>query len=153
MVAIAFATIDDVPAIARLLFDAFVEFRPLYTEGGFAATTPDAEALRRRFAEGPVWIARDGATIVGTVAAAKRGDALYIRSMAVAPPARGRRISRALLAEVERFAIERSFAALTLSTTPFLHSAVALYERSGFVRSGEDDLFGTPLVAMVKPLA
>jgi GNAT superfamily N-acetyltransferase len=152
MVAITFATIDDVPAIAQLLLDAFEEFRPLYTAGGFAATTPDAGILRRRFAEGPIWIARDGAAIAGTVAATKRRDALYLRSMAVAPTARGRGIARALLTEVGRFAIERGFAALTLTTTPFLHPAIALYDRSGFVSVGEEDLFGTPLIAMSKPL-
>jgi hypothetical protein len=43
---------------------------------------------------------------------------------------------------------------LLLSTTPFLASAIRLYEQYGFVKSdrGPQNLFGTPLFAMEKPL-
>ena len=43
---------------------------------------------------------------------------------------------------------------VVLSTTPFLHPAIALYERCGFARTGEGpvDLAGTPLVTMTKAL-
>lgn len=34
------AQLGDAAAIASLLLAAFEEYRPLYTEGGFAATTP-----------------------------------------------------------------------------------------------------------------
>ncbi len=39
-----------------------------------------------------------------------------------------------------------------LSTTPFLHSAIRLYERFGYRRTddGMNDLFGTPLFTMEK---
>jgi len=43
---------------------------------------------------------------------------------------------------------------VVLSTTPFLHPAIALYERCGFARTGEGpvDLAGTPLFTMTKAL-
>jgi GNAT superfamily N-acetyltransferase len=107
-----------------------------------------------RIDEGPVWVAlRDGA-IVGTVSALPKGEALYVRSMAVLPTARGHGIGELLLERVESFALEHGYKRLFLSTTPFLDRAIRLYEHWGFRRSdeGPHDLFGTPLFTMVKTL-
>ena len=54
----------------------------------------------------------------------------------------------------ERYAREVGCQYLELSTTPFLSSALRLYKRLGFRQQsgGEDELFGTPLVAMRKRL-
>ena len=42
---------------------------------------------------------------------------------------------------------------MRLSTTPFLHDAIRLYERAGFERRPALlDLHGTPLFAMIKEL-
>ena len=143
----------DAIAIASVLLRAFEDYRPQYTEGGFAATTPDAAEVARRMDEGPCWIAIDE-TCVGTVAAVPRNGELYVRSMAVLPKTRGRGIARALLDEVERYASAERFAELVLSTTPFLHAAIQLYERAGFVRTdeGPHELHGTPLFTMRKSL-
>jgi ribosomal protein S18 acetylase RimI-like enzyme len=151
-VAIACAGLEDAPLIAGILLAAFREFRPLYTEAAFAATTLGVDAIRCRMREGPVWIATVADHAVGTLAAVARGPALYVRSMAVAPQARRQGIAERLLEHVERYASERRFAALTLSTTPFLDAAIALYERFGFTRTGCDDLCGTPLITMEKRL-
>lgn len=104
--------------------------------------------------EGPVWIALQDGIITGTVAAIPKGEALYIRGMAVDPTVRGSGTGRALLDCAEEFAMQGGFKALRLSTTPFLSSAIRLYERYGFRRSddGPHDLFGTTLFTMVKPL-
>ena len=42
-----------------------------------------------------------------------------------------------------------------LSTTPFLESAIRLYEKFGFQRTSDGplDLFGTPLFTMQKSLS
>ena len=104
--------------------------------------------------EGPVWVALLGGSLAGTVAAVDRGEDLYVRGMAVLPLARGRQIGELLLREIEEYARARGYRRLTLSTTPFLHRAIRLYERFGFRRSDEGarDLFGTPLFSMVKSL-
>ena len=142
----------DAPAIAHILLSAFEPFRPLYTQGGFVATTPGAEVIVHRFDEGPVWLAFDGNEALGTVAAVLRGDRLYVRSMAVLPSARGLGVGSALLREVESFAASQEALSLYLSTTPFLHDAIRLYERFGFRRTeeGPHELFGTPLFTMEK---
>ena len=149
------AVIDDAPAIASLLRQAFIEYKPLYSPAGFAATTPSSDQIRERWSEGPVWVALQNEDIVGTVAAVPKSSGLYVRSMAVLPVARGQGIATQLLKEIENFAINHHHIRLFLSTTPFLKEAIRLYERFGFQRSdeGKSDLFGTPLFTMVKPLS
>jgi len=148
------ATASDAPTIAHLLLAAFEEFRPLYTDGGFAATTPSAEIIATRLADGPGWLAFLGDKPVGTVSAVVRSDRLYIRSMAVLPAARGRQVGISLMREVGRFAVAESVRSMYLSTTPFLHRAIRLYEQLGFRRTEEEphELCGTPLFTMEKHL-
>jgi putative acetyltransferase len=143
---------DEAPAIAEILRQSFAEYESLYTPEGLAATTPPSEQIQNRFNEGPVWVALQGAAIVGTVAAVLKDRGVYVRSMAILPTARGLGIGRVLLEHVERFASESGQRRLSLSTTPFLLRAIRLYEQFGFRRSdeGPQDLFGTPLFTMEK---
>lgn len=144
----------DAAAISSLLLSAFLEFEHLYTPGGFRATTPAGAEIEPRFAEGPIWVAELDGVIVGTVSVVLRGEGLYIRSMAVHPGVRGKGVAARLLEIVEQTARTFSCSRLFLSTTPFLDAAIHLYERAGFRRTdaGPHDLFGTPLVTMVKEL-
>ena len=148
------ATFADCPTIAHILLAAFECFRPLYTEGGFSATTPGAETIAQRFDEGPSWLAFANTQAVGTVAAVMRDERLYVRSMAVMPSVRGCGVGSALLQAVEEYAATQTVRSLYLSTTPFLHEAMRLYERFGFQRTeeGPHDLFGTSLFTMEKQL-
>src|SRR5688500_14327792 len=91
------ATTSDLSEIAAVMHEAFVEYRSLYTEEAFLATTPNAEQLAVRMVEGPVWVAEHDASIVGTVSVVPRGDDLYIRGMAVLPQARGLQLGQLLL--------------------------------------------------------
>jgi ribosomal protein S18 acetylase RimI-like enzyme len=146
------AQLDDLEAVAAVLAAAFASYRPLYTAEGYARTTPSARELALRFGEGPVWVAVIGDAIIGTLSAAADGETLHLRSMAVLPGARGEGIGRQMLDEAEAFAHASGLRSITLKTTPFLDRAIALYESYGFRRSGEDDLSGTPLWTMKKPL-
>jgi GNAT superfamily N-acetyltransferase len=148
------ATLADTGTIAHILLISFESFRPLYTEGGFSATTPSAEVIAKRFDEGPAWLAVDRGEALGTVSAVALGDRVYLRSMAVLPSARGRGAGTALLHEVEEFALKRRARSMYLSTTPFLHNAIRLYEEFGFHRTeeGPHDLAGTALFSMEKSL-
>jgi GNAT superfamily N-acetyltransferase len=136
------------------LLQAFIEFKPLYTPEAFAVTTPTIEEIQNRWYEGPVWVAVDHEAIVGTVAVVPENEGLYIRSMAVLPNARGHGIGELLLLHVERYAVAQGFYRMFLSTTPFLVSAIRVYEKFGFQRTGEGplELMGTPLFTMEKYL-
>lgn len=146
------AEASDADTIARILAEAFAEYRPLYTAEAYAATTPKSDVILNRFREGQIWVALLDEQIVGTVSAVRRDADVHIRSMAVLPKARGNRIGERFLEYIENFAARSNFRRLTLSTTPFLQPAVRLYERFGFVRNGTDDLHGTPLITMEKNL-
>ena len=146
---------EDATTIAAVLFESFIEFKALYTDGGFAATTPGAEQVLTRMREGPVWIALHDSAVLGTVAAVAKGESVYIRGMAVSPSARGSGAGSALLKHLEGWAASQGFRRLFLSTTPFLDSAIRLYEGSGYRRTdeGPHDLFGTALFTMEKHIA
>jgi ribosomal protein S18 acetylase RimI-like enzyme len=148
------ATVSDMGTVATVLRDVFLEFKSLYTEAAYAETTPDPNTLVRRLDEGPIWVARLQGKIVGTISAVEKPNGIYLRSTAVLPSARGNRIARMLLEEVESFAISCRAERLFLSTTPFLHVAIHLYENFGFRRTSEPphDLFNTPLFTMGKKL-
>lgn len=146
------AVSDDAPSISSVLYDSFVEYKSSYTPEGFAVTTPTSDQIQSRMSEGPVWVVIRDQAIVGTASAVSQGESLYVRGMAVLPNARGQKIGELLLAHIESFASASGFTRLFLSTTPFLSSAIRLYERFGFRRidEGPHDLFGTPLFTMEK---
>jgi putative acetyltransferase len=145
---------NEAATIAAILSQAFVEYEPLYTPQGYAATTPNVDQILGRWSEGPVWVALKEDAIIGTIAAVPKGDGLYIRSTAILPDARGSGIGKLLLENVERFAIQNHAKRMFLSTTPFLFRAIQLYEKFGFRKTNEGplDLEGTPLFTMEKKL-
>ncbi len=146
------ATGNEARLVASVLRQAFAEYKPLYTSQGYSATTPGAGEIHTRISEGPVWIALHEGYIVGTASVVPKEAGFYIRGMAVLPAARGLGIGRLLLEEIEGFATANGCKRLFLSTTPFLHRAIRLYERFGFQHTsdGPHDLFGTPLFTMEK---
>ena len=152
--AIRLATPADLPEVASVMKLSFLEYELLYTREAFLATTPEPNQLAIRMEEGPLWVVEHGSSIVGTVAAVRRGNDLYIRGMAVLPTARGLRLGQLLLEQADEFARAEHCGQLVLSTTPFLHRAIRLYEGAGFSRTdeGSHELFGTPLFTMIKNL-
>jgi GNAT superfamily N-acetyltransferase len=150
------ADVSQAACVAFLLRVSFAEVAGQYTPEALAATLVDAEGIRRRISEGSaVWIAYLGDQAVGTLSASNRPEGLRLRSMAVHPGARGHGVARALLAAAEQFGQERGHRRVFLRTTPFLHTAIALYSRAGFTlcHGPERDFHGVPLFEMEKTLA
>jgi len=145
----------EAASVSFLLRVAFAEVAQQYTPEALAATVADAAEIRRRIDEGAaVWIALLDDQVVGTLSAFDRPEGLHLRSMAVHPGARGHGVARALLAAAEGLGRERGHTRMFLRTTPFLHSAIALYSRSGFslCQGVERDFHGVPLFEMEKAL-
>jgi putative acetyltransferase len=141
----------DAAAIESLLYESFLEYERAYTPEAFRITTPEKREIERRIKHWTVWVALRGNVIVGTVSAHPEGETLHIRSMAVRPSMRRRGIGKLLLQRVEKFASANRYKCLILNTTPFLASAIRLYERLGFRATGsERDWFGTTVSAMTK---
>ncbi len=83
-----------------------------------------------------VWVAADGPRILGHVMVrADEQGAAEISRLFVAPSAQGRGIARALLDQARAFAAERGLQ-LTLQVTTGQDAAIALYERTGWRRTG-----------------
>jgi N-acetylglutamate synthase-like GNAT family acetyltransferase len=147
------ATISDAEAISSLLRRAFQEFVPLYTPEAFVATVQPASDILTRMEEGPLWVAESDRLIIGTVSAVRSEEFVVVRGMAVASEARGQKIGRALLGLTEEYAREQSVDRIALYTTPFLLSAIRLYQSYGFRFSGEKaSPHGTELFRMIKVL-
>ena len=144
------AVMDESASIASVLYRAFAEFEPLYTPAAFAATSPSSDQIRKRWSEGPVWVMEEGSQFTGTVSAVPKHDGLYVRSMAVLPSHRSRKMGYMLLQAVEHFAKMQDIRRIFLSTTPFLAGAIRLYEQFGLqlTDEGPHELFGTPLFTM-----
>ena len=152
---IRLATPDDAAAISALLFEAFSTARSGYTDEAFAEVTPSAKKVAARFEEGPQWVAMADGRMVGTVSVMPQPDHLYIRSVGVAPDARGLGIAKRLMMTVEDFARAEGFDRLFLYTTYFSQGAIELYEKLGYVRGRDttaEEWFGTPGLAMDKKL-
>lgn len=144
---------DDATEIAKILAETFAEYEPLYTPEAFEVTTPGENEIKKRFDEaGEIWVAVLDDEIVGTVSVLPRGEALYIRSLAILPVAQGMRIGERLMRKTEDYAVAGGFKILTLSTGAFLRRALRLYDRVGFTPSGIDDFHGTRLIVMEKCL-
>ncbi|MGW1280908.1 N-acetyltransferase family protein [Streptomyces tsukubensis] len=65
------------------------------------------------------------------------GSACELRSVWVSPRARGRSVGDQLIAAVQGWARQRGATALKLAVLPGNEPAVALYQRNGFVDTGE----------------
>src|SRR4051812_7256655 len=122
------ATAEDAITISKVLLEAFLQFKQFYTDKAFAATTISENEVLKRMEEGNIWVALHKDTIIGTVAVVQKGHSLYIRGMAVLPEARGLKTGWKLLETIEKYAIENNYKSLSLSTTPYLTSAIHLYE-------------------------
>jgi GNAT superfamily N-acetyltransferase len=146
------ADVEQADAVARVLEEAFADLRALYTAASYAATVLLPEGVQARMVEGPVWVAMRADEAIGTCSAKALDEGLYLRGMAVSPRARGRGVGRMMLSTAEEFAIDAGARRLMLSTTPFLTSAIVLYERCGFVRDGEHAWLGVKLIDMHKKL-
>jgi predicted N-acetyltransferase YhbS len=150
------STPSDAEAISTVLRAAFTPFKDGCTPGAFNAITPNAEEILGRYNEGPIWVAVDDDTVIGTVSTVPEPEWLYIRSMAVSPDRRGTGIGFGLIAAVENYAVENGFDRLFLYTSLFLTGAERFYEKCGFVRGREteaDEWFGTPGWAMEKKIS
>jgi putative acetyltransferase len=129
-------SLDDVPAVVKLVAQVLAEFGLEFGKG----SPTDEELLRlpSSYADhgGAFWVAVDASgQIVGTCGAFPVEDAdLEVRKMYLLPAARGTGAGRALLDVCVAWAKGRGARRLVLDTTERMQSAIAFYEKHGFVR-------------------
>ena len=123
---------EESDAISELLLESFGLFEAEYTPGAFKYTTPDTEEVRGRFDEGPIWVAMDQGSMIGTVSGMAETDRFYVRSMAVRPDAQRLGLGQRMLEILEAFARDKDFKLIYIYTTHVLPGAKRLYEKNGF---------------------
>ncbi len=123
------ASWDDAD-VQRLATDQQVELRARYGGGEEPGTEPSAADV------GVVLVARDDdGTPLGCGALRALGDgAAEIKRMYVAPAARGRGVSKAVLAALEDAARDHGWTTLRLETGPLQPEAIGLYRGAGYRR-------------------
>ncbi len=118
----------DDPDVQRLTAAQQVELRDRYDGAGEPGTPPSAADVS------VVLVARDeDGVAVGCGALRRLGDDVAeLKRMYVVPEARGRGVSKALLAGLEAAAAVRGWSTLRLETGPRQPEAIGLYERAGY---------------------
>ncbi|CAM5310423.1 putative N-acetyltransferase YsnE [Mycolicibacterium aubagnense] len=121
------------PEIVALLEDGERYGASLYpAESNHFLSIDELRADNVRFA-----VARDADGVaIATGALALNDGWAELKRMWVVPAARGKGLSRAVLAELESSARAAGITLLRLETGIANHEALGLYERSGFVRIG-----------------
>jgi GNAT superfamily N-acetyltransferase len=122
----------DDPDVQRLTTDQQVEIRARYggkEEPGAAPSAADVSV---------VLVARDDdGTPLGCGALRALGDGVAeVKRMYVTPDARGRGVSKAVLAALEEAARERGWTTLRLETGPLQPEAIGLYRGAGYLPIG-----------------
>ena len=143
---------SDLPAARRVLLAAYQEYAAALPPAVFGPYLADIVDVEARAGSGRVLVAEQAWRVEGTVTfypdAAAEGLGLPagwagLRTLGVAPSARGLGIGRALV----EACLERAEAAgapvLCLHTAEFMTAAVALYERMGFRRDPAYDFDAT----------
>jgi GNAT superfamily N-acetyltransferase len=126
-VSVVAAAWDDAD-VGRLTAAQQVELRARYDGAGEPGTPPSAADVS------VLLLARDAdGTAIGCGALRALGDGVAeLKRMYVVPGARGRGVSKLLLAELEAAALLRGWTTLRLETGPRQPEAVSLYERAGY---------------------
>jgi GNAT superfamily N-acetyltransferase len=118
----------DDPDVQRLTAGQQVELRARYGGRGEPGTPPSAADVS------VVLVARDeDGTALGCGALRALGDGVAeVKRMYVVPAARGRGVSKAVLAGLEDAARERGWTTLRLETGPLQPEALGLYTGAGY---------------------
>jgi putative acetyltransferase len=126
----------DVPEAVALVRAVLAEFGLRFGDG--STTDAELEGLPASYATrgGRFWVARDAAgALIGTAGVMPLSpEEVELRKMYLAPAARGLGLGRRLLELSTAFGRSLGARRMVLDTTDKMTSAIALYERSGFVR-------------------
>lgn len=124
---------DDLSAVLALIRDSFA-----YMEGRIDPPSSlnrlDLAALRNLAAQAEIW--GIGGPLLGCMVLTPGADHLYLGKAAVARPARGQGIGRALVSHAETRARALGLPELRLQVRVELTETQAIWERLGFMRTG-----------------
>lgn len=145
---IRLAVAADVPAVARVIDDAYGHYIPRL--GRPPAPMLDDHAAR--VSAGVLWVMEDGGTIVGIVVLLPQTDHLLLDNIAVVPERQGRGLGRRLLGFAEAEAVRRGYTEIRLYTNALMTENRCLYASVGYEETGVGTESGYERVFMRKQL-
>jgi len=138
---------------------AFYDVNRAWIEEYFFMTEGDEEILRHPeailSAGGEIFFALFDETVTGTCAMIRHGNEFELAKMGVIPSVRRTGCGSLLLIKALEFARECKVERVMLETSTKLPHAIALYEKFGFVRSGNEyihPIFGRKIFKMILEL-
>lgn len=143
------ATADDVPAIARVVREAY---RP-YLSRMSRPPAPMTQDYGRVIREADVWVAQLDGELVGVLVVRSRPDHLLLENIAVLPAAQGRGVAARLLRLVEERAVAAGALEVRLYTNAAMAENLAFYPRRGYVETGRAEQDGFARVFFTKRLS
>ena len=151
---IRLATPKDAAVIHQILHRAFFPYKEKYNPLTYSHTVVSEKVICQRMELGKTWLVEEDGKPLGTVTVMETWDGFYVAGMAVLPEAQGKRLAYRLMRELEDYVLSQKSERLYLYTTTFLHQAISLYEKFGFVRYGNpsDEYLGTNLIQFEKLL-
>jgi RimJ/RimL family protein N-acetyltransferase len=134
----------DAPAVVALIGRVFAEYQFSWDP---VLEVPDLVDFERRYAGpgGAFWVARQGGQIVGSVGVERLPDGrAELHRLYLDAALRGRGVGRALVEVVLGWCREGGVRRLTLWSDTRFDQAHRLYERLGFIRTGEREIPDDP---------
>ncbi len=127
------------PSDAPTLTDCIIAAYAAYADQGIDLP-PVAEGVLRDIRDNVVWVAVNGADILGGVILSLRGETADLMNIAVHPGAAGRGVGRALMDAALGAAREAGHRTVELTTHRDTPQNVALYEHLGWKITGRSDV-------------
>jgi len=140
------AVAADVPAIERIVHDAYVK----YVARIGKPPGPMLDDYAARVAAGEVSVCAGGDGLAGVLVLEAAADHLLLDNIAVAPAWQGRGVGRLLLDFADAEARRAGYAELRLYTHVLMHENIALYKRLGWQETGRGEQAGFQRVFMRK---
>jgi ribosomal protein S18 acetylase RimI-like enzyme len=150
---------DELDGVARLLRDAYLEYKKFLTPDVWEGYLRDIMDVRSRLGVAELIVAELAGELAGAVTLYSKASGspregwpegwAGARLLAVHPSCRGRGIGRALMDECIRRCRERGIRTIGLHTTAMMGVARGMYERMGFVRVPEYDFHPRPEVVVM----
>ena len=141
------AVAADVPAIERIVHDAYVK----YVARIGKPPGPMLDDYAARVAAGEVSVCAEDGDLAGILVLEPAADHLLLDNIAVAPGWQGRGVGRLLLDFADAQARRAGYTELRLYTHVLMHENIALYTHLGWQEYGRGEQSGFQRVFMRKP--
>ena len=122
------ASKQDIPAIERVVYDAYKSYIPRIGK----PPAPMTDDYRLHVAAGNAWVLVLDNQIIGLVVLVPKAGYMLLDNVAVAPTKQGAGWGRRLIEFAETRTRECGYAQIRLYTNELMHENLALYERLGY---------------------